>query len=77
MEYTKVRKQISSDVFTDTYTRKERQCDMCSSMKNSKHIGIIKYPIIDKYLGRVIMTKKVCDDCKDDVMDILNNLKYN
>ena len=28
-------------------------------------------------LGRVIMTKKVCNDCHSDVMDILNNLKYN
>ena len=77
MKYTKVREQISSDFFIDTYTRKERQCDMCSSMKNSKHIGIIKYPIIDKYLGRVIMTKQVCIDCYSDVKEIINSLKYN
>jgi hypothetical protein len=46
-------------------------------MKKARDISIVKYPIIDKYLGRVIMTKKVCTDCYSDVMDILNNLKYN
>ena len=77
MEYVKVKERISDDVFTVTYTRKERQCDICRSMKKGKDITIVKYPIIDKYLGRVIMTKKVCTDCHSDVMDILNNLKYN
>jgi len=27
-------------------------------------------------MGRLIMTKNVCNDCKDDVMEILNNLNY-
>ena len=77
MEYVKVKERISADVYTVTYTKKERQCDICSSIKKGKDITIVKYPIIDKYLGRVIMTKKVCNECNDDVMEILNNLKYN
>ena len=77
MNYTKVKERVSNDVFIVTYTKKERQCDICRSFKKSNDITIVKYPIIDKCLGRVIMTKKVCSDCHSDVMDILNNLKYN
>ena len=75
--YVMVKERQSEDVITITYTKKERKCDTCSCMKKARDITIVKYPIIDKYLGRVIMTKKVCTDCYSDVMDILNNLKYN
>ena len=77
MEYIKKTERISDDVYTETYTKRKRQCDICSSLKESQDITIVKYPVIDKYLGRVIMTKKVCMDCHSDVMEVLNNLKYN
>ena len=76
-QYIVVKERQSKDVITLTFTKKERKCDTCGCMKKARDITIVKYPIIDKYLGRVIMTKKVCTDCYSDVMDILNNLKYN
>ena len=76
-QYVIVKERQSEDVVRITFTKKERKCDTCSCMKQARDIAIVKYPIIDKYLGRVIMTKKVCTDCHSDVMDILNNLKYN
>ena len=76
-QYITVKERQSEDVITLTFTKKERKCDTCSCTKKARDITIVKYPIIDKYLGRVIMTKKVCTDCYSDVMDILNNLKYN
>ena len=75
--YIMVKERQSEDVVTLTFTKKERKCDTCLCNKKARDITIVKYPIIDKYLGRVIMTKKVCTDCYSDVMDILNNLKYN
>ena len=76
-QYTTVKERQSEDVITLTFTKKKRLCQTCGSMKKARDITIVKYPIIDKCLGRVIMTKKVCTDCYSDVMDILNNLKYN
>jgi hypothetical protein len=76
-QYIAVKERQSEDVVCITYTKKERLCDTCGSMNKAKDITMVKYPIIDKYLGRVIMTKKVCNNCYSDVMDILNNLKYN
>jgi hypothetical protein len=76
-QYDIVKERQSEDVTTITFTKKERLCQICGNIKKAKDITIVKYPIIDKYLGRVIMTKKVCTDCHSDVMDILNNLKYN
>ena len=75
--YYSVKEKVDSETIVITYKKKERSCDICKSVKKREDVTKVKYPIIDKYLGRVIMTKKVCDDCKDDVMDILNNLKYN
>ena len=76
-QYIAVKERQSEDVVFITFTKKERKCDTCLCIKQARDITIVKYPIIDKYLGRVIMTKKVCTDCHSDVMDILNNLKYN
>ena len=76
-QYVIVKERQSEDVVRITFTKKERRCDTCNCMKKARDIAIVKYPIIDKCLGRVIMTKKVCTDCYSDVMDILNNLKYN
>ena len=76
-QYVIVKERQSDDVITLTFTKKERKCDTCSCMKQARDITMVKYPIIDKCLGRVIMTKKVCTDCYSSVMDILNNLKYN
>ena len=76
-QYIAVKERQSEDVVFITFTKKERRCDTCNCIKKARDITIVKYPIIDKYLGRVIMTKKVCTDCYSDVMDILNNLKYN
>ena len=76
-QYVMVKERQSNDVVTFTFTKKERHCDTCGSLKKSRDITVVKYPIIDKFLGRVMMTKKVCTDCYSDVMDVLNNLKYN
>ena len=76
-QYVIVKERQSEDVITLTFTKKERKCDTSSCMKQARDITMVKYPIIDKCLGRVIMTKKVCTDCYSSVMDILNNLKYN
>ena len=76
-QYVMVKERQSEDVITLTFTKKERKCDTCSCIKKARDITMVKYPIIDKCLGRVIMTKKVCTDCYSSVMDILNNLKYN
>jgi hypothetical protein len=76
-KYNTVKERISEDVYTITYTAKERKCDICVSVKKSTDITIVKYPIIDKCMGRLIMTKRVCNECYGDVMEILNNLKYN
>ena len=76
-QYVIVKERQSEDVVRITFTKKERKCDTCSCMKQARDIAIVKYPIIDKCMGRLIMTKKVCTDCYSDVMDILNNLKYN
>ena len=76
-QYVIVKERQSSDVITLTFTKKERKCDTCLCMKKARDITIVKYPIINKYLGRVIMTKQVCTDCYSSVKEILNNLKYN
>ena len=76
-QYVMVKERQSEDVIRITFTKKERRCDTCSCIKKARDIEIVKYPIIDKCMGRLIMTKKVCTDCYSDVMDILNNLKYN
>jgi len=76
-QYDIVKERQSEDVVCITFTKKKRLCQTCGCMKKARDINIVKYPIIDKCLGRVIMTKKVCTDCYSDVMDILNNLKYN
>ena len=76
-QYVIVKERQSEDVVIVSFTKKKRKCDTCNCMKKARDITIVKYPIIDKYLGRVIQTKKVCTDCYSCVMDILNNLKYN
>ena len=59
-QYVMVKERQSNDVVTFTFTKKERHCDTCGSLKKSRDITVVKYPIIDKFLGRVMMTKKVC-----------------
>ncbi len=76
-EYNKVKEIVNEDVYIVTYTKKERKCDICSCIKLSKDITIIKYPILNKHMGRMMMTKKVCSDCYSDVKEVLDNLKYN
>ena len=76
-QYIMVKERQSEDVITFTFTKKERKCDTCLCIKKARDITVVKYPRIDKYFGRVIAEKKVCTDCYSDVMDILNNLKYN
>ena len=75
--YNKVKEIVNEDVYIVTYTKKERKCDICSSIKLSENITIIKYPILNKHMGRLIMTKRVCSDCHSDVKEVLDNLKYN
>ena len=76
-QYIIVKERQSKDIITLTFTKKERKCDTCLCLKKARDITIVKYPIIDKYLGRVIMTKKVCTDCYSSVKEIIDNLKYN
>ena len=72
-----VKERTDENTIVITCKKKERTCDTCSSVKARQSIQMVKYPIVDKYLGRVVMTKKVCNECNYDVMEILNNLKYN
>ena len=75
--YIMVKERQSEDVVVITFTKKERKCDACLCIKKAKDITIIKYPILHKDMGRLIMDKKVCTDCYSSVKEILNNLKYN
>ena len=76
-EYNIVKERQNEDVVIITLTKKERKCDICSAIKKEEEIRIVKYPRLDKYFGRVIAEKKVCNGCYDDVKLILDNLKYN
>ena len=76
-KYIIVKERHSEDVMVVTFTKKERKCDTCLCIKDGKDITMVKYPIIDKCLGRVMMTKKVCTDCYSEVKEILDSLKYN
>ena len=76
-QYVIVKERQSQDVITLTFTKKERKCDTCLCMKKARDITVVKYPIINKYLGRVIMSKQVCTDCYSSVKEIIDNLKYN
>ena len=76
-EYNIVKERQSEDVTIITYTKKERQCDACLCYKKARDITVVKYPIIHRDMGRLIMDKKVCTDCHDEVKEILDNLKYN
>ena len=76
-KYIMVKERQSEDVTIITFTKKERKCDICLCLKRARDIVIIKYPIIHRTMGRLIMDKKVCTDCRVEVKEILNNLKYN
>ena len=76
-KYIKVKERQSEDVTTITFTKKERKCDICLCIKSGRDIVIVKYPIIHRTMGRLIMDKKVCTDCHSEVKEVLNNLKYN
>ena len=76
-KYNVKKERIDEDTYKVTYTAKERKCSICSNKRKSKDISIVKYPIIHETMGRLIMTKKVCTECYDDVKEILDNLTYN
>ena len=76
-KYIMVKERQSEDVVRVTFTKKERKCDICLCIKKGRDIAIIKYPIIHRTMGRLIMDKKVCTDCHVEVKEVLNNLKYN
>ena len=76
-KYIIVKERQSEDVTIITFTRKERKCDICLCIKKGRDIVIVKYPIIHRTMGRLIMDKKVCTDCYSDVKEILSSLKYN
>ena len=73
--YDIVKERKSENTIIITCKKKEISCDICSSVNKRKDVQLVKYPIVDKYLGRVIMTKNVCTDCYEDVMEVINNLK--
>ena len=76
-KYNIVKERQSDDVTIITYTKKERKCDGCLCIKRADKISLVKYPIVHRDLGRVMMEKKICDDCYDDYREIRSNLKYN
>ena len=76
-KYIIVKERQSEDVTIITFTKKERKCDTCLCLKKARDIVIVKYPIIHRTMGRLMMDKKVCTDCYVEVKEILNNLKYN
>ena len=76
-KYIMVKERQSEDVVVISFTKKERKCDICLCIKKARDIVIVKYPIIHRTMGRLIMDKKVCTDCRVEVKEILNNLKYN
>ena len=76
-KYIMVKERQSEDVTIITFTKKQRKCDACLCLKKARDIVIVKYPIINRTMGRLIMDKKVCTDCYSEVKAILNNLKYN
>ena len=76
-KYTMVKERQGEDVVVITFTKKERQCDGCLCMKKAKDIRIVKYPIIHRDMGRLIMDKRICIDCYDDYREIMDCLKYN
>ena len=76
-KYIMVKERHSEDVTVVTFTKKERKCDTCLCIKDGRDITVVKYPIIHRDMGRLIMDKKVCTDCHDEVKEILDNLKYN
>ena len=71
-----VKERKDENTIIITCKKKERTCDTCSSVKKRLDVQMVKYTIQDRYLGRIIMTKYVCNECYADVMEILNNLKY-
>ena len=75
-EYDIVKERQSKDVIIVTYKKKETNCNICRKNYKRKDIQLIKYPIIQETMGRLIMTRQVCKDCIDEVMDVLDNLKY-
>ena len=76
-KYIMVKERQSEDVTIITFTKKERKCDACLCLKKARDIVIVKYPIMHRTMGRLIMDKKVCTDCYVEVKEVLNNLKYN
>ena len=76
-KYIIVKERQSEDVVRVTFTKKERKCDICLCIKKGRDIVIVKYPIIHRTMGRLIMDKKVCTDCYSDVKEIISSLKYN
>ena len=76
-KYIMVKERQSEDVVVISFTKKERKCDTCLCLKKARDIVIVKYPIIHRTMGRLMMDKKVCTDCYVEVKEILNNLKYN
>tara|TARA_R100000306_G_C4301214_1_gene105198 strand:- start:342 stop:590 length:249 start_codon:yes stop_codon:yes gene_type:complete len=76
-KYNIVKERQSDDVTIITYTKKERKCDGCLCIKRADKISLVKYPIIHRDMGRLIMEKKLCDDCYEDYREIKDNLKYN
>ena len=76
-KYDIINEREGTEVFSVRYVAKERRCNICEKLKDRKFIDIINYPIMHKDMGRLVMRKKVCNECKDDVMEVLNNLNYN
>ena len=76
-KYDMVKERESADIISVKYIAKERRCDICGKVKSRKKVEVISYPIIHKDMGRLVMKKKVCNECKDEVMEVLNNLNYN
>ena len=57
-KYIMVKERQSEDVTIITFTKKQRKCDACLCLKSGRDIVIVKYPIMHRTMGRLIMDKK-------------------
>ena len=76
-QYKLVKERQDNNAITITYQKKLVRCFACLKQVVYKKITQVRYPVIVKGMGRVILAKDCCDSCYDDVMTIKDNLKYN
>ena len=76
-KYKLVKETNDDNKIIIVYQKKVIECFACLKQVTYRRIRQVRYPLIVKGMGRVIMTKNCCSSCYDEVMEIKNNLKYN